>query len=123
MKLCRTSDSLGGKGVLWELFSFNRASLTLYVNLCANSPYLSNILNRNPGMIDELMDGLMLKKLPEFQQQEAALLELCGGAEDIDPMIHSFNKSKFFAWECGILWERSGLKRRVGRWLILPIPV
>jgi len=94
MKLCRTSESLGGKGVLWELFSFNRASLKLYVTLCANSPYLSNILNRNPGMIDELMDGLMLKKLPDFQQQEAALLDLCGGAEDIDPMIQSFNKSQ-----------------------------
>ena len=27
------SDSLGGKGVLWELFSFNPPSLTLYVEL------------------------------------------------------------------------------------------
>ena len=94
VQLCRTSDSLGGKGVLWELFSFNRPSLTLYVHLCATSPYLSNILIRNPGMIDELMDGLMLKKLPDFQQQETALSELCSGAEDIDPVIQSFNNSQ-----------------------------
>jgi glutamate-ammonia-ligase adenylyltransferase len=94
VNLCRTSASLGGKGVLWELFSFNRPSLTLYINLCANSPYLSNILIRNPGMIDELMDGLMLDKLPDFQQQESALAELCKGAEDIDPIVHSFNNAQ-----------------------------
>ncbi|MEK6270842.1 MAG: hypothetical protein N2B57_08820 [Planctomycetales bacterium] len=92
--LCRTSASLGGKGVLWELFSFHRPTLSLYIKLCANSPYLSNILIRNPGMIDELMDGLMLEKLPEFHQQESALAELCKGAEDIDPIVHSFNNAQ-----------------------------
>ena len=61
------SDSLGGKGVLWELFSFNPPSLHLYVRLCASSPYLSGILTSNPGMIDELMDSLVLDKLPTLR--------------------------------------------------------
>ena len=66
VNLSKVSDSLGGKGVLWELFSFNPPSLQLYVRLCASSPYLSGILTSNPGMIDELMDSLVLDKLPTF---------------------------------------------------------
>ena len=62
--LDKVSDSLGGKGVFWELFSFNPPSLRLYVELCAHSPYLSGILTSNPGMIDGLMDSLVLDKLP-----------------------------------------------------------
>ncbi len=38
VNLSKVSDSLGGKGVLWELFSFNPPSLELYVELCASSP-------------------------------------------------------------------------------------
>ncbi len=64
VNLDKVSDSLGGKGVLWELFSFNPPSLRLYVELCAYSPYLSGILTSNPGMIDSLMDSLVLDKLP-----------------------------------------------------------
>ena len=33
--LSKISDSLGGKGVLWELFSYHPPSLQLYVRLCA----------------------------------------------------------------------------------------
>ena len=64
VNLSKVSDSLGGKGVLWELFSFNPPTLQLYVELCSSSQYLSGILTSNPGMIDELMDSLLLDKLP-----------------------------------------------------------
>ena len=94
VNLCRVSDSLGGKGVLWELFSTNSASLDLYVRLCASSPYLSGILTSNPGMIDELLDSLMLDKLPSQEWLRATLAELCRGAEDVDPMLHSFKNSQ-----------------------------
>ena len=56
------SASLGGKAVLWELFSFNTPSLKLYVDLCAWSRFLSEILINNPGMIDELLDSLVLNQ-------------------------------------------------------------
>lgn len=92
--LCKVSDSLGGKGVLWELFSFNPPSLRLYVELCATSPYLSGILVSNPGMIDELMDSLMLDKLPDAATLNATLAELCYGAEDQEPILHSFKNAQ-----------------------------
>ena len=86
--------SLGGKGVLWELFSVHEPSLDLYVRLCGASPYLIGILTSNPGMIDELLDSLMLNRLPTEQQLGLMLHELCRGAEDIEPIIHSFKNAR-----------------------------
>ena len=94
VNLDKVSDSLGGKGVLWELFSFNPPSLRLYVDLCAYSPYLSEILVSNPGMLDSLMDGLVLDKLPSRESLRAMLRELCRGAEDMDPILHSFKNDQ-----------------------------
>ena len=88
--LGRIADSLGGKGVLWELLSFNEPSLRLCVELCAYSPFLTDILTSNPGMIDSLMDSLVLDRLPTPEALRAALDELCRGAEDIGPILHSF---------------------------------
>ena len=62
VNLEKVSASLGGKAVLWELFSFNAPSLKLYVELCAWSQFLSEILINNPGMIDELLDSLVLNQ-------------------------------------------------------------
>ncbi|MFW6169867.1 MAG: bifunctional [glutamate--ammonia ligase]-adenylyl-L-tyrosine phosphorylase/[glutamate--ammonia-ligase] adenylyltransferase [Planctomycetota bacterium] len=94
VNLGKVSDSLGGKGVLWELFSSSPPSLKLYVQLCAFSPYLSEILTSNPGMIDELMDSLILDRLPSYAALRGMLDELCRGAEDIDPILHSFKSSQ-----------------------------
>jgi [glutamine synthetase] adenylyltransferase / [glutamine synthetase]-adenylyl-L-tyrosine phosphorylase len=86
--------SLGGKGILWELFSVHEPSLDLYVRLCGASPYLIGILTSNPGMIDELLDSLMLNRLPSEQQLGLMLHDLCRGAEDIEPIIHSFKNAR-----------------------------
>ncbi len=94
VNLSRVSDSLGGKAALWELFSFNRPSLELYVRLCAACPYLAGILTSNPGMIDELMDSMLVEHLPTLAILEESLAELCRGAEDIDPILHSFKNSQ-----------------------------
>lgn len=94
LNLCRVSDSLGGKGVLWELFSANEPTLKLYVELCASSPMLSNILIGNPGMIDELMDSLVLDRLQRLESMQQQLVELCYAAEDPEPILHSFKSSK-----------------------------
>lgn len=93
VSLSQVSDSLGGKGILWELFSYNPPSLRLYVTLCASSPYLAGILTSNPGMIDELLDSLMLDRLPSHDHLEATLAELSRAAEDIDPILHSFKNA------------------------------
>jgi glutamate-ammonia-ligase adenylyltransferase len=92
--LDKVSDSLGGKGVLWELFSFNPPSLRLYVDLCAYSPFLSDLLTGNPGMIDGLMDSLVLDRLPELDAMRRELDELCRAAEDIGPILQSFKNDR-----------------------------
>ncbi len=94
VNLNQVSDSLGGKGVLWELFSFNPPSLKLYVELCAYSPYLSGLLTSNPGMLDGLMDSLVLDRLPTHESLQALLADLCRGAEDLDPILHSFKNDQ-----------------------------
>jgi len=94
VNLSTVSDSLGGKGVLWELFSFNPPTLKLYVELCSSSQYLAGILTSNPGMLDELLDSLLLDKLPTMEVLRQTLAELCRGAEDIEPALHSFKNAQ-----------------------------
>ena len=45
-------------------------------------------------MIDELMDSMVLDKLPSMESLEATLTDLCRGAEDQEPILHSFKNSQ-----------------------------
>ncbi|HMO37381.1 MAG TPA: bifunctional [glutamate--ammonia ligase]-adenylyl-L-tyrosine phosphorylase/[glutamate--ammonia-ligase] adenylyltransferase, partial [Gemmatales bacterium] len=92
----KVTSSLGAKGVLWELFSYNEPSLKLYVDLCANSQFLSQILMSHPGMIDELLDSLVLDQPKSLKELEQELQELCRGAEPhlIDRILHSFQNKE-----------------------------
>ncbi len=94
LNLTNVSESLGGKAALYELFSSHPPAMKLYVRLGAACDYLCNILTRNPGMIDELMDSLVLEHLPSREQLHDALRELLAGAEDADPIIHSFKDAQ-----------------------------
>jgi len=94
VNLDKVSASLGGKVVLWELFSFNPPSLRLFVELCAYSPFLCGLLTSNPGMADVLMDSLVLDKLPTGQSRRQTLAELCRAAEDLEPILHSFKNDQ-----------------------------
>ena len=89
-ELSRVADSLGNKGVLWELFSDNGPSMDLCVRLCSVAPYLTSILTSNPGMLDELMDSLLLDQLPSEEALRQQLRELLHAAEDPNPILHSF---------------------------------
>jgi glutamate-ammonia-ligase adenylyltransferase len=92
----KVSASLGAKGVLWELFSFNEPSLKLYVDLCSSSQFLSQILTSHPGMIDELLASLVLDQPKTLNDLEQELAELCRGAEPglIDRILHSFQNKE-----------------------------
>ena len=92
--LAAVSNCLGGKGVLWELFSFNPPTLSLYVKLCASSNYLVGILKSNPGMIDELVDALQLGSLPSREWLESNIEELTRGATDLSPILHGFKNTQ-----------------------------
>jgi [glutamine synthetase] adenylyltransferase / [glutamine synthetase]-adenylyl-L-tyrosine phosphorylase len=86
----KVTASLGAKAVLYELFSFNPPSLKLYVDLCAGSQFLSEILINNPGMIDDLLDTLVLNRPRAAEELRAELAALCQGAADVEPILHSF---------------------------------
>ncbi len=93
ISLTNVTDSIGGKAVLWELFTSNPATLDLALRLCAASPYLASILTSNPGMIDELLDSLMLDTLPSRDMLGEQMQELCAGADEIAPILQSFKNS------------------------------
>jgi glutamate-ammonia-ligase adenylyltransferase len=94
LNLEKVTASLGAKSVLWELFSFNPPSLKLYVDLCASSQFLSEILIQNPGMIDELLDSLVLNQPRTREELSQELADLCKGAADADPILHSFQNKE-----------------------------
>jgi glutamate-ammonia-ligase adenylyltransferase len=52
------------------------------------------MLISNPGMIDELMDSMVLNKLPSLNTLRKSLAELTRAAEDLDPILHSFKSSQ-----------------------------
>ena len=102
----KVSASLGAKAVLWELFNFNPPSLRLYVELCATSQFLSEILINNPGMIDDLVDSLVVDRPVPGAAIKAELAELCEGAEDLAPILWSFRNKE---------WVRIGTRDILGR--------
>jgi glutamate-ammonia-ligase adenylyltransferase len=102
----KVSASLGAKAILWELFQFNPPTLRLYVELCATSAFLSEILINNPGMIDDLMDSLVVDRPQPAAAIQAELAELCQGAEDLAPILLGFRNTE---------WVRIGTRDILGR--------
>ena len=89
-QLVEVTDSIGAKATLWELLSTNSATLSLMVRLCSLTPYLTAILRDNPGMIDELIDSLVMDRLPSAERLDAQTLRLCQSADDLRPILQSF---------------------------------
>src|SRR5205807_6054111 len=102
----KVSASLGAKAVLWELFSVNPPTLRLYVELCATSQFLCEVLINNPGMVDDLMDSLVDDRQRPALAIRAELAELCKGAEDLAPILLSFRNKQ---------WVRIGTRDILGR--------
>ncbi len=88
------SDGLGAKGVLWELFSISPLSMELFVRLCASAEYLVSILRSHPGMVDELVDALLVEDLASKKWLRNSLKDLLRGAQQLDPIIHSFKQAQ-----------------------------
>ncbi|MCH2177263.1 MAG: bifunctional [glutamate--ammonia ligase]-adenylyl-L-tyrosine phosphorylase/[glutamate--ammonia-ligase] adenylyltransferase [Mariniblastus sp.] len=92
-ELSSVTDSIGAKAVLWELFRFQPNSLHLFIRLCASSGYLTEILRRRPGMIDDLVDSLWMERLPSREWLQKNLETLLRGAAEPAQIIHSFKKA------------------------------
>ena len=88
--LVAITDSIGAKASLWELMARNRATLELMVRLADRSPSMVEILCRHPGMIDELIDSLMLDRLPSWPRLDAQSRELCRSIDPIEPPSESW---------------------------------
>lgn len=91
--MVRVTDSLGAKATLWELMSSSRPTMNLMVRLCAATPYLAGVLINSPGMIDELVDSLMMNRLPTTARLDSHSIELCRGAVEIELILQSFKSS------------------------------
>ena len=93
--LVSVSDSLGGKGMLWELLSESPGALDLTIRFCSAAPFLAELLIKNPGMIDELQDSLLGDVMPAIENLEEELWNLCGGhTADVLPSLIAFKVSK-----------------------------
>lgn len=88
------SDSLGGKGTLWELCQMNDSCLDLCINLCSKAPYLTSLLRSNPGMLDELMDSLIHSRSETVDEFTRELDASCRASQDILPVVLAFKNSK-----------------------------
>ncbi|MEM6469191.1 MAG: glutamate-ammonia-ligase adenylyltransferase [Planctomycetota bacterium] len=91
--LANVAESLGAKSSLWELLGNNQATLRLMTRICAATPYLSDLLITTPGMIDELIDSLLMERLPRAERLDARSIELCRRAADLDVVLHGFKDS------------------------------
>ncbi|MDB4695085.1 glutamate-ammonia-ligase adenylyltransferase [bacterium] len=91
--LVEVTDSLGAKATLWELLGSSHPTMELMVRLCATTPYLRGILTNNPGMIDELIDSLLLNRMPSAQRLDAHSIAVCRGASDIERILWTFKNS------------------------------
>lgn len=110
----RVTASLGAKAVLYELFSFNPPSLKLFVDICANSPYLSAILMNNPGMEDELLDSLVLDQPRTADDLRRELTELLRNASDPDPILRSFQDNEFLRIGVRDLLGKANIRETTG---------
>ncbi|MGL5095828.1 MAG: bifunctional [glutamate--ammonia ligase]-adenylyl-L-tyrosine phosphorylase/[glutamate--ammonia-ligase] adenylyltransferase, partial [Planctomycetia bacterium] len=77
----KVTSSLGAKGVLWESLTNHPQLLRMYVQLCASSQYLCDILTSNPGMIDEVLDLLFGVRTPSVMSLRRQLRGLLKDAD------------------------------------------
>ena len=91
----KVSASLGAKAMLWELFNLDPPTLRLYVEVCSTSQLLSEILIGNPGMIDDLMDSLVVNQSQPTEAIQTELAELCHRAEDVAPILLGFRNKEW----------------------------
>ena len=88
--LNKVSDSLGGKGVLWELFIFNPPSLRLYVEVCAHSATCPGITHKQPGN-DRRADGQPGPgKAPVARNASPHVGGAAARRKTSNPILHSF---------------------------------
>ena len=112
--LATVADALGEKGGLWELFSFHPPSLRLFVRFCALAPFLTDLLCRDPGMFDGLMDNLVLDKLPSRNALDTIITRLVAKAEQIEPILSGFKNDMMLVVGARDVLGKSDIRETTG---------
>lgn len=78
----RCTASVGAKAVFFQMLSENPQALEIFVDLCAWSQYLSDILIKSPGMLDQLIDSLVIGEHKDTKQMIGELASLLKASTD-----------------------------------------
>ncbi|MBK9973726.1 MAG: bifunctional [glutamate--ammonia ligase]-adenylyl-L-tyrosine phosphorylase/[glutamate--ammonia-ligase] adenylyltransferase [Planctomycetes bacterium] len=77
----RIAANLGAKTMLFELIAEDPRALAIFGGIAANSDWLSDMLARRPGLVDEFIDGLQTFSALDRQRLEADLIFRLQSAE------------------------------------------
>ncbi|MEE9201356.1 MAG: bifunctional [glutamate--ammonia ligase]-adenylyl-L-tyrosine phosphorylase/[glutamate--ammonia-ligase] adenylyltransferase [Candidatus Brocadiales bacterium] len=78
----RCTASLGAKTIFFQMLSENPQAIEVFVDLCAYSQFLSDILIKNPGMVDQLIDSLIIGERKDTEQMVEELSAMVSHAPD-----------------------------------------
>ncbi|MEM6692247.1 MAG: hypothetical protein AAF664_22650, partial [Planctomycetota bacterium] len=92
-ELAEVTDSIGAKATLWNLLHEQRPLLQLMVRLCSSAPYLQNMLVDRPGMLDELIDSLLMDKMPSPARLDAHSIDIMRGERPQKELLKAFRDS------------------------------
>jgi glutamate-ammonia-ligase adenylyltransferase len=91
----RCTASVGAKAVFFQMLSENPQALEIFVDLCAWSQYLSDILIKSPGMLDQLIDSLIIGEHKDTKQMIGELASLLKTRTD-KPALSGANVIRMF---------------------------
>lgn len=90
----RCTASLGAKTIFFQMLSENPQALEVFVDLCAWSQFLSDILIKNPGMLDQLIDSLIIGERKDTGQMVSELSSAMLQAPDKLRCLHSYKNQE-----------------------------
>ncbi|MFQ5861826.1 MAG: bifunctional [glutamate--ammonia ligase]-adenylyl-L-tyrosine phosphorylase/[glutamate--ammonia-ligase] adenylyltransferase [Candidatus Brocadiales bacterium] len=90
----RCTASLGAKTIFFQMLSENPQALEVFVDLCAWSQFLSDILIKNPGMLDQLIDSLIIGEHKDTWQMVSELSSLMVNAPDKLRCLHGYKNQE-----------------------------
>ncbi|MFQ5956411.1 MAG: hypothetical protein ACE5KK_01405, partial [Candidatus Brocadiales bacterium] len=90
----RCTASLGAKTIFFQMLSENPQALEVFVDLCAWSQFLSDILIKNPGMLDQLIDSLIIGEHKDTGEMVSELSSLMVHAPDKTRCLHGYKNQE-----------------------------
>ena len=86
----RIVESIGANSVFYQTLAENRWLLEMVVDLSVSSEFLTDLLVRHPGMLDELVDSIQTGRAKDVGQMREELDRLLAGAVEIDAILKGY---------------------------------